>query len=162
MKLNFLLFAAPILIISALYCSFAAAAKSEFFYKNKEAVYPYAITQSGDNYNFAFETNPGTLDDQFKAGLHVLLTVYRDSSIDSRTKKSYIRERAKCFALGSQFYTYTLCILPNEFAPGKPDRFRGFVTQMPNWKWLVTRNFLPVVLVFGLIFFVTRKRPADV
>ncbi|MDD1632690.1 MAG: hypothetical protein LUP91_10865, partial [Methylococcaceae bacterium] len=81
-----------------------------------------------------------------------------DPSIESNYSQHYIKERARCFVFDSTFYTYTVCFLPNEFSQINRDRFWGFVTQIPNWRWLVTRNLLPAALAFGLIYFISTKR----
>jgi len=44
-----------------------------------------------------------------------------------------------------------------DFNKNKKDRLWGFVTQMPNWKWLITRFFLPALLAFGLFFYLGRR-----
>lgn len=83
----------------------------------------------------------------------MLQSVYKDSSINKTHSEAYIRERARCYVFDSNFYTYTLCFLPNDFSKGNEDRFWGFVTQMPNWKWLITRFLLPALLSFTLLFY---------
>ncbi|MGR9115276.1 MAG: hypothetical protein ACU85E_05885 [Gammaproteobacteria bacterium] len=140
-------------------CLASDSDKSEYVYHKGGKTYRYFVIQSGENYNFEFETNPGNRTDRFQAGLHVLYSLYHDSSIHANSKRYYIKERAHCYALESSFKTYSLCMLPNDFTTDdKKDRFWGFVTQMPNWKWLVTFNLLPVLLGFGVIFFFTRKK----
>lgn len=122
---------------------------------------PYAVARTGDNYTFKFDQSPG--DDataKLAAGIQVLRDVYQDESIHDRYSESYIRERARCYLFDSRFYSYTLCFLPNEFTRDKTDRLRGFVTQMPNWKWLLTRFFLPAGLLFGLLFYFKNHRHA--
>ena len=135
----------------------AGIGQTEYFYEKHGTSYRYSVTQTGDNYSFKFETSPGNLDERFKAGLHVLYSLYHDSSIKAGSKQHYIKERADCYALDSSFHTYSLCFLPNEFSPGNRNRFWGFVTQMPNWKWLMVYNLFPALLFFGLLFFITKK-----
>ena len=141
-------------------CSYSAASmgKTEHFYNKPGKTYRYFVTQSGDNYSFEFETNPGNADARFQAGLHVLNSIYHDPSIKPAFKQPYIRERAQCYALESSLHTYSLCFLPNDFSTINRDRFRGFVTQMPNGKWMLIYNLLPALLVFGLLFFFTQKK----
>lgn len=120
---------------------------------------PYSVARTGDNYTFSFEPSPG--DDataRLAAGLRVLRDVYQDDSIHNRHSKSYIRERARCYLFDSRFHSYTLCFLPNEFTRDKTDRLRGFVTQMPNWRWLLTHFFLPTGLFFGVLFYSRKQR----
>ncbi|MGR9044167.1 MAG: hypothetical protein ACU83N_02655 [Gammaproteobacteria bacterium] len=135
----------------------AGTGETQYFYQKNGTIYRYVVTQTGDNYSFKFETNPGNLDDRFKAGLHVLYSLYHDSSIKAASKQHYIKERADCYALDSLFHTYSLCFLPNEFSSENRQRFWGFVTQMPNWKWLMVYNLFPALLFFGLLFFLTKK-----
>lgn len=136
----------------------AGANKTEFVYESEGEAYRYSVVQSGDNYNFEFEKSPENTIEQFKAGIHVIETLYTDTSINLNNRKGYIRERAKCSLFKGSFYDYTLCIFPNDFSSNKQDVFRGYVTQLPNWKWMVTRILTPVLLVFGLIFFLTKTR----
>ncbi len=145
--------------ITALACSTpASASKTEFVYESQGEIYRYFVVQSGDNYNFEFEKSPENTIEQFKAGMHVIQSLYSDSSIELENRQGYIRERAKCSLFEGSYYNYTLCIFPNDFSSSKQDIFRGYVTQLPNWKWMVTRILLPVLLVFGLIFFFTKQR----
>jgi len=124
--------------------------------QNSPQSYQYSIVQAGDNYNFKFDTAP--VDNVTKLKAHVLQSVYKDSSIYKTYSESYIRERARCYVFDSSLHTYSLCFLPNDFSLKNKGRFWGFVTQMPNWKWLVTRFFLPLALVYGLVFYVTRRK----
>ena len=120
--------------------------------------YQYSVIQAGDNYNFKFHSSPGDNSGKLRAGYHVLQSVYQDSSINKTHSESYIRERARCFVFDSRFHTYSLCFLPNDFSLKDKGRFWGFVTQVPNWKWLVTRFFLPILLIYGLIFYIAKRK----
>ena len=143
-------------VLSTSYCS---AQNSEFTFIDDEAQnYRYTVVQAGDNYNFKFETAPVENTTKLKAGYHVLQSIYKDSSINKTYSEHYIRERARCYVFDSSWHTYSLCFLPNDFSVKHKDRFWGFVTQMPNWKWLVTRFFLPVLLVYGLVFYASRRK----
>lgn len=126
--------------------------------QNSPISYKYSIVQAGDNYNFKFATAPTENSSKLKAGYHVLQSVYKDSTINKTYSEHYIRERARCYVFDSSMYTYSLCFLPNDFNHNKKDRFWGFVTQMPNWKWLSTRFFIPLLLVYGVVFYITRRR----
>ena len=128
--------------------------------KDSPVNFQYTVVQAGDNYNFNFNIVPTDNTTKLKAGYHVLQSVYKDISINKRYSEHYIRERARCYVFDSSMHTYSLCFLPNDFNQNKKDRFRGFVTQMPNWKWLLTRFFLPVLLVYGLVFYISRRRKA--
>ena len=156
-KKNILL---PLLVLIAItvYDSPANASKAEFIYVSEGEEYRYHVVQSGENYNFEFKKTPENTIEQFKAGVHVIQSLYNDSSIELENRQGYIRERAKCSLFEGSFYNYTLCIFPNDFSSKKQDVFRGYVTQLPNWKWMVTRILLPVLLVFVLIFFFTKQR----
>ena len=55
-------------------------------------------------------------------------------------------------------HTNLACFLANEFSQNNHECFWGLVTQIANWRWLLTRNLLPAVLAFGLFFFITTKR----
>lgn len=141
----------------------AVAVNTEFTFvdtatENKPIQYPYSIVQAGDNYNFKFAASPPDNITKLKAGYHVLQSVYQDPTIYKTHSESYIRERARCYVFDSSMYTYSLCFLPNDFSVKNKGRFWGFVTQMPNWKWLLTRFFLPVLLVYVLVFYITRHR----
>ena len=140
------------------YCLEARAAENEFVYGHQGGTYRYSVSKTGENYTFTFDKNPGEMCEKLKAGYHVLQSVYDDPTIETKYSQGYIKERARCFVFDSTFYTYTACFLPNEFSPNNRDRFWGFVTQIPNWKWLVTRNLLPAVLAFGLFFYIGTKR----
>lgn len=152
-------FLCPLIFLWAVnYCPEARAAVNEFVYEHQGEVYRYSVTETGENYTFTFDNNPGEMSEKLKAGYYVLQSVYDDPSIKTKYSQAYIKERARCFVFDSTFYTYTACFLPNEFSPKNRDRFWGFVTQIPNWKWLVTRNLLPAALAFGLVFYISTKR----
>jgi hypothetical protein len=145
-------------IITGIFYSSTSIARAEFSYKSGDEVYRYAVVQSGDYYNFEFDKDPGMMLEQYKAGVHVLRSVYNDTSIELENRQNYIRERARCSLFAGNFYNYSFCILPNDFSPNKQGRFRGFITQLPNWKWHVTRILLPLLLAFGLYCFLMKKR----
>ena len=158
MNLKIFFLSVLIFVFATNYCPEAVAAKDEFVYKHQGEIYHYFVSKTGENYTFKFDKNPGEMSEKLKAGYHVLQSIYDDPTIEINHSQHYIKERARCFIFDSTFYTYTVCFLPNEFSRDNRDRFWGFVTQIPNWKWLATRNLLPAVLAFGLIFFITTKR----
>ncbi|MGR9074297.1 MAG: hypothetical protein ACU833_14655 [Gammaproteobacteria bacterium] len=147
------------LVLAAPICfSTVHAAQTEYRYDYDGKSYRYIVEKSGDNFHFEFiDKTPDTLIDQYKTGVHVLTSLFDDDSIKLENRKNYIRERARCSLFEGGFYNYTFCILPNEFSGDKPDRLRGFVTQMPNWKWMVAWILLPASLIFGAVFFIKRK-----
>ncbi|HHJ38844.1 MAG: hypothetical protein AXA67_00295 [Methylothermaceae bacteria B42] len=145
MTIQKLLFISGFLLAICVNPSFA---KEQHFFDD----YAYVIKETGVNRSFAFEQNIEDAQLRKQAGLHVLRTVYDDFTIEPDFSKAYVRERAKCYALDSRFYTYTLCFLPNEFTQEKPV-LRGFVTQVPNWYWQFTHVLLPVIAVSGLLFY---------
>ncbi len=145
-------------ILFMFYCSAVSADKTEFSYITTDESYQYSVIQTGENYTFIFNKSPDDDAGKLKAGYHVLRSIYKDNSINKKYSERYIRERARCYMIDSNFYTYSLCFLPNDFNKKNKDRFWGFVTQMPNWRWHVTYFFLPVLLVFSLIYFVTNKK----
>jgi len=157
-NLKIIFLSALIFVFATNYCVTARAAKNEFIYEHQGEVYRYFVSETGENYTFTFDKNPGEISEKLKAGYHVLQSVYDDPTIETKYSQGYIKERARCFVFDSTFYTYTACFLPNEFSQINRDRFWGFVTQIPNWRWLVTRNLLPAVLAFGLFFFISTKR----
>jgi hypothetical protein len=140
------------------YCLEACAAENEFVYEHQGEAYRYSVSKAGEDYTFTFDKNPGEMSEKLKAVYHVLQSVYDDPTIETKYSQGYIKERARCFVFDSAFYTYTTCFLPNEFSLNNRDRFWGFVTQVPNWKWLVIWNLLPAVLAFGLFFYIGTKR----
>lgn len=113
----------------------------------------YSVKQTGENYTFEFANNPGNLFNKLQASLAVLKTVYGDSSINSTYSETFMKETAQCFVFDANFYSYRACFLPNDYSPGNRDRFWGFVTQLPNAMWLITRNLVPALLGFGLFFY---------
>lgn len=134
-------------------CHPVKASEKDYVYRNDGTEYAYQIKETGVNYHFQF-TNPISDPEQRKqAGLHVLNSVYQDTSIETNFSKAYTKERADCFALDSRFYTYTLCFLPNDFAKEHKQRFWGFVTRVPNWTWQFTYVLLPVALAALLGFY---------
>ena len=158
MKLKLLLFPIMLYKFSPDYCFAQRAEENEFIFELEQEKYPYVTSKTGDSYNFEFGKDPGGMDQRLTAALHVLQSVFNDPSIDSQYSEAYTRERAKCFIFEGLYYSYSVCFLPNEFSPNKQDVFRGFVTQLPNWKWILTRNVLPALLVIGIFLFLTRKR----
>ncbi len=146
-------------VLGSTYYSVLSAKNSEFTFVSEEGSYQYSIVQTGDNYTFKFERNPG--EGKLNAGYHVLQSVYKDGTINKKYSESYIRERARCYVFDSRFHTYSLCFLPNDFNKKQKDRFWGFVTQVPNWKWLLTRFFLPVALLYALLFYGVRRRKTN-
>ncbi len=156
--MNRSIFYIMLFILSTVYCSAVSAQSTEYTFvdsdnKKSPKSYQYSVVQTGDNYNFKFDTSPADNKSKLKAGYHVLQAIYKDASINKTHTESYIRERARCYVFDSSFHTYSLCFLPNDFSLKNKGRFWGFVTQVPNWKWLVTRFFLPVLLVYGLVFY---------
>lgn len=145
-------------ILCLFYCSAVSANKTEFNYMAADESYQYSVIQTGENYTFKFNRSPRDDEGKLKAGYHVLRSIYKDKSINKKYSERYIRERARCYMIDSNFYTYSLCFLPNDFNKKNKDRFWGFVTQMPNWRWHATYFFLPVLLVFSLIYFGTRQK----
>lgn len=135
----------------------ANAGNYELIYEADGKQYRYSIVQSGDNYNYEFENGPENTMERLKAGVHILRTLYDDNSIELEKREGYIRERANCSLFEGGLYNYTFCIFPNEFSTADREVFRGYVAQLPNWKWMVIWNLLPVALLLGLIFYFTRK-----
>jgi hypothetical protein len=133
------------------------AKSAEYEFVIADESYPYSVIQAGENFNFKFNKNPKDELIKLEAGYHVLQSVYQDASISRIDSKAYIRERARCYMVDSNFYSYTLCFLPNEFSQKKTDRLWGFVTKMPNWKWLLTRFLLPVIVIYAFFFYITRR-----
>ena len=145
-------------VLSTVYCSVISAKNTEYTFNDTEQSYQYTVLPTGENYTFKFKKKPKDRVTKIKAGHHVLLSIYKDSSINKNYTESYIKERARCFVFDSHFYTYSLCFLPNDFDIKNKDRFWGFVTQVPNWKWLLTRILLPVLLAFAVFFYVGRRK----
>lgn len=148
-----------LLLLSAAACPGVGKAEGagRFVYQGEGESYPYSVKQTGDNYTFEFEKNPGQEGRKLKAARHVLQSVYEDSSISQNYSETFMKETALCFVFDGTFYSYRACFLPNDYSPSNRDRFWGFVTQLPNAMWLITRNLLPALLVIGLVFFYPRK-----
>ncbi|NJD07718.1 MAG: hypothetical protein FIA97_14660 [Methylococcaceae bacterium] len=121
-------------------------------------VFEYRITPTGENYTFEFNENPGTVDDRLKVVAQIFDTIYDDSSIPARHHYFFMKEGAKCFVYEANLYTYHACFLPNEYTQAARDRFWGFVTQMPNGWWLVSRNVIPALLVLGTSLYYLFKK----
>lgn len=158
MNARTLMVSAVLLLMVSGYVDVQASGEQAFFYHSETGRYRYITEQSGDNYSFEFDNDPGGLDERLGAARHVLHSVFDDSSVDSQYSEAYTWERAKCFIFDGFYYSYRVCLPPNEFSPNSEDRFSGFITQIPNWKWLLTRNLLPALLVIGLFLFFTRNR----
>jgi len=120
--------------------------------------YPYSVVQAGDNYNFKFNTKIPDDEIRLRIGRELLLNIFDDNSISKTHSAFYIKERARCYVYDSNWYTYSLCFLPNEFSNKKSERLWGFMTQIPNWKWLLTRFFLPALFIFGFVFYTFRNK----
>lgn len=145
--------AACIMIVSSV-----SLAQTDHVFEWEGKSYPYTIAPAGDSFHFEFENRPETAAERQQAKKHVLQSLFDDASIDFSNRQNYIRERAQCSFFGGMFHDYTLCILPNEYTPGTKNAFKGFVTQLPNAFWLLSRIVLPVVLAGGLIYLLARKR----
>ncbi len=141
-------FIAALLTLAFSAISTQTTAKEKHVYED----IPYTVRQTGINYSFKFEEDIVEQQQRRWAGLHVLKSVYDDFTIKADFSHAYKKERAKCYALDSHHYTYTLCFLPHEFTREKRV-LRGFVTRVPNWLWHLTNILLPVVGVFGLLFY---------
>lgn len=138
--------------------SSAGIAQTNHVFEWEGKSYPYTVAPAGDSFHFEFENRPDTAAEQYQAKQHVLQSLFDDSSIDFSDRQDYIRERARCSFFGGKFHDYTLCILPNEYSPAAKNDFKGFVTQLPNSLWLLSRIVLPAVLAGGLIYLVARRR----
>ena len=145
-------------IFATVYCSVISAKSTDYTFNDRQESYQYSVIQTGENFTFKFVNKPYDKPIQLKAGRHVLLSIYKDDSINKNYTESYTRERASCFVFDSYFYTYSLCFLPNDFDTKNKDRFWGFVTQVPNWKWLVTRFLFPALLAFALFIYAGRRK----
>ena len=132
-------------------------AKDKYVFEN----YAYTIKQSGINYRFVFNDNLSDPELRKQAGIDVLETIFKDSTLKLQTAKTYKKERAQCYAIDSRFYTYTLCFLPHEFTQ-KKQLLQGFVTRVPNGLWQLTRILLPALIVFGGVFYLFRHKPDKV
>ena len=133
-------------------------AQTDYVFEWEGKSFQYTVSPAGDSYHFEFENRPETEAQQHQAKQHVLQSLFDDPSIDFTNRQDYIRERAECSFFGGTFHDYTLCVLPNEFSPDTKNDFKGFVTQLPNSLWLLSRFVLPAVLGGGLIYLLMRKR----
>jgi hypothetical protein len=149
----------PLLLLAAAWHPAQAESEGGFVYRHEGRDYPYSVRQTGDNYTFEFAQNPGTEGRKLKAAVQVLHSVYGDRSINPVYSETFMKETALCFVFDGTFYSYRACFLPNDYSPANRDRFWGFVTQLPNAMWLITRNLLPALLAFGLVFFWPKKKP---
>lgn len=135
----------------------SSAAPTEFVYENEGEKFLYTVAESGDNHTFEFSRNPGGESERLKAALHVFGKVYGDDTIVPQNSEFFMKETARCFAFDARFYTYRVCMLPNDYSPDKKHRFWGFVNRLPNRWWFVTRNLLPAGLVAVILYFVFRE-----
>ncbi len=135
-----------------------AGITGNFQFQSDGLNYPYSVKQTGDNYTFEFQDNPGKEGRKLQAAVHVLQSVFDDTSINPTYSETFMKESAQCFMFDATFYSYRACFLPNDYSPGNRNRFWGFVTQLPNALWLVTRNLLPALLGFGFLFYLFRVR----
>ena len=143
-----------LILLSASYLPIANAESTGIFhFQNEGETYPYSVKQTGDSYTFEFKQNPGKEGKKLMAAAHVLQSVYGDASINPTYSETFMKENAQCFVFDANFYSYRACFLPNDYSAANRDRFWGFVTQLPNAMWLVTRNLLPALLVLGLFFY---------
>jgi hypothetical protein len=148
----------PLLLLIVAYHPMGTAGNTgTFHYQNETGNYPFAVKQTGDNYTFEFDNYPGIIGKKLKAAVHVLQSVYEDSSINPSYSETFMKESAQCFVFDASFYSYRACFLPNDYSPGNRERFWGFVTQLPNAAWLITRNLLPALFGIGLFFYLLKK-----
>ena len=120
---------------------------------------PISVKPTGENYTFEFDKSPGSESRQLRAASAVFKTIYADESIAPLYHQTFMKEGARCFVFTANFYSYTACFLPNDYAPEQRERFWGFVSRLPNAARLITRNLLPALLVLGVFFVSLRKRP---
>lgn len=120
--------------------------------------YAYTLKETGENFTFEFDRNPGSKKLQLQAAGAVFRTVYGDDSIAPSYRETFMKEGALCFVFPANFHSYTACFLPNHYVPEQRDRFWGYVTRVPNAAWLITRNLLPALLVLGAFFYSLRPR----
>jgi hypothetical protein len=90
-----------------------SVARAEFSYESGGEVYRYAVVQSGDYYNFEFDKDPGMMLEQYKAGVHVLRSVYNDTSTELENRQNYIRERARSLSENKHFKIQLVAIERN-------------------------------------------------
>ncbi len=133
-------------------------AAQNYVYEYKGERYPYTVEQTGDNYTFEFQRNPGGESSRRRAALHVFQSVYGDYSIQPSYSDAFMKETAICFAYDSSQYTYRVCFLPNDSASPDRHRFWGFVSQVPNRMWMLTHNLLPGLGILGVVALIWRKR----
>jgi hypothetical protein len=136
-----------------------AAALEMHRYDADGQTYTYSVKPTGENYTFEFDKSPGSESRQLRAASAVFKTIYADESIAPIYHQTFMKEGARCFVFTANFYSYTACFLPNDYAPEQRERFWGFVSRLPNAAWLITRNLLPALLVLGVFFVSLRKRP---
>lgn len=160
MTIRTLSFPSWLLLIFAGLCLSPAFAESTgtFTYQNAGESYSYSVRQTGDNYTYEFDKNPGKEGRKIQAVLHVLLSVYGDDSINPSYSETFMKETALCFVFDGSFHSYRACFLPNDYSPANKDRFWGFVSRLPNAKWLIVYNLLPALAVFGGVFLYPRLR----
>ena len=135
-----------------------APASQRYVYESGGVSYAYSTDSTGDNHTFEFEQNPGKEGGRLQAVRHVMASVYDDGTIDREYSEVFMKEGAKCYVFEARFYTYRGCFLPNDYSPEKRDRFWGFVSRLPNSRWFLTRQVLPVLLVLGGMYLAFRKR----
>jgi hypothetical protein len=129
----------------------------QYSYKVDGKRYPYAVESTGENYTFEFETNPGREGGQLKAALHVMGSIYGDTSIANKYSEVFPKEGAKCYVFEAAYYSYRACFLPNDYSPDKKNRFWGFVSRLPNAMWFVTRQIIPAVLILTVVIWIFRR-----
>lgn len=135
-----------------------AAGAGTYTYYSKTGAFPYTVKETGQNYSFEFEQNPGSQSEKLKAAVNVMSSVYQEESLNPRQDGFFMKETAKCFTFDSSWHTYTACFLPNEYSPDNRDRFWGFVYRVPNAMWLLTRNLLPALAFLGVSWYFLRRR----
>ena len=127
-------------------------------YIERGEVYPYAIRATGDNFSFEFEKSFSKESERLRAALGVFKTVYDDYSIKPTYVQAFSKEGASCYVFDANLYSYTTCFLPNDYSPDHRDRFWGYVTRLPNLKWLITMNLLPALVLIGAFFYFLRRK----
>jgi hypothetical protein len=132
-------------------------AADRYVYEYKGEKYPYSVEQTGENYTFEFEGNPGSESGKRRATLHVFQSVYGDYSIRPAYADAYMKEGATCFVFDASLYSYRACFLPNDFSTVNHP-FWGFVSRLPSGMWFLTRQAIPAALGLGLLAFLLGKR----
>ena len=127
-------------------------------YEHRGERFPYSVRSSGDNYNFEFSRNPGGETERLRAARDIFQKVYGEDTLPPKYSDFFMKETARCFAFDATFYTYRVCMFPNDYAPDKKDRFWGFVNRLPNLWWFVTRQLVPLILVIAALFFLLRAK----